>query len=46
MKNIKTNKVVRNFTNFFAQEVFELENGTKIYINYDRDIISIETPEK
>lgn len=46
MENIKTNKVVKNYTNYFAQEVFELDNGTKIYINYDRDIVSVETPRK
>ena len=46
MKDYKTNKVVKNYTNYFAQEVFELDNGTKIYISYDRDVVSIETPSK
>lgn len=46
MKDIKTNKVIKNYTNYFAQEVFELDNGTKIYIHYGRDVISVETPSE
>lgn len=44
--SIKSIKVVKNYTNYFAQEVFELDDGTKIYISYDRDVVSIETPSK
>lgn len=43
-KNIKTQKVIRNFTNYFAQNVYELEDGTAIYIDYSNDIVNIETP--
>lgn len=43
-KNIKTQKVIRNFTNYFAQNVYELEDGTTIYIDYSNDIVNIETP--
>lgn len=45
-KNIKTQKVIRNFTNYFAQNVYELEDGTTIYIDYSNDIVNIETPMK
>lgn len=43
-KNIKTQKVIRNFTNYFAQNVYELEDGTTIYIDYSNRFVNIETP--
>ena len=43
---LTTNKVEKCFTNAFAQDVYILENGTRIYISYDNDIVSIETPVK
>lgn len=33
-KKYTTHKVVANFTNIFAQNVLELEDGTLIIINY------------
>lgn len=41
----KTLKVVDNFTNFFAQNVYVLEDGTKIYIDYDNKEVEILTEE-
>jgi len=41
---ITTQKVEKAFTNAFAQDVYVLENGTRIYISYSNDIVSIETP--
>lgn len=43
-KKIITQKVEKTFTNAFAQNVYVLENGTRIYISYSDDIVSIETP--
>lgn len=46
MMKITTQKVEKCFTNAFAQDVYILENGTRIYISYGNDIVSIETPMK
>ena len=35
-------EVKKSFTNSFAQKVLELENGTKIYINYGDDEVEIK----
>lgn len=43
-KNIITQKVAKSFTNAFAENVYELENGIKIYISYGGDIVNIEMP--
>lgn len=45
-KNIITQKVKKSFTNAFAENVYELENGIKIYISYGNDIVNIEMPIK
>jgi len=37
-------KIIKSFTNGFAQQVYELEDGTKLYINYSQDEIEIEHP--
>lgn len=45
MKNIqelKTVKVIRNWSNAFAQDCYELEDGTTLYISYHKDEIRIE----
>lgn len=39
-------KIIKSFTNGFAQQVYELEDGTKLYINYSQDEIEIERPAK
>lgn len=44
MKRTKHN-VIENFTNFFAQNVYVLEDGTKIYIDYDNKEVEILTEE-
>ena len=44
MMKITTNKVEKCFTNAFAQDVYILENGTRVYISYNNDILTIETP--
>ena len=45
MKNItefKKVKVIRHWSNGFAQDCYELEDGTTLYISYHRDEIIIE----
>lgn len=37
----KTLKVVANFTNGFAQNVLELEDGTVLFISYSGDQVTI-----
>ena len=32
------------YTNGFAQQVYELEDGTTIYVSYHQDRIQIQTP--
>lgn len=44
MMKITTQKVEKCFTNAFAQDVYILENGTRVYINYGNDFLTIETP--
>ena len=34
-----------DFTNRFAQQVYKLEDGTSIYIDYDRKNVTIERPK-
>lgn len=47
-----THKVVANFTNGFAQNVYELEDGTLLFISYGNDEVQIvkrrllNTPEE
>lgn len=41
----KTLKVMDNFTNFFAQNVYVLEDGTKLYIDYDNKEVEILTED-
>lgn len=41
-KEFKKIKVVRNWTNGFAQDCYELEDGAKLYISYNRDEVRIE----
>lgn len=41
----KQYKVVANFTNGFAQNVLELEDGTLIFISYGGDEVRIEKRE-
>ena len=36
-------KVKRSWFNSFAQNCFELEDGTRIYIDYDQENLTIET---
>ena len=43
---ITTQKVERCFTNAFAQDVYYLEDGTRIYISYSNDFVTIEKPIK
>ena len=38
-----TYKVKRSWTNSFAQNCFELEDGTTIYIDYDQENITVES---
>lgn len=38
----KTYKVVRSWFNSFAQNCYELEDGTKIYIDYGEEELTIE----
>lgn len=38
----KTYKVVRSWFNSFAQNCYELEDGTKIYIDYGGEELTIE----
>lgn len=42
IKEVKTIKVVRNWSNAFAQDCYELEDGTTLYISYSRDEIRVE----
>ncbi len=35
-------KINEHYTNGFAQTVYELENGAKLYINYSGDEIRVE----
>ena len=35
-------KVKDNFTNYFAQNVYVLDDGSKLYIDYDNKWVSIE----
>lgn len=38
----KTLKVVANFTNGFAQNVIELEDGTVLFISYSGDEVKVQ----
>lgn len=42
VKEHKTYKVVRSWFNQFAQNCYELEDGTRIYIDYGGEEITIE----
>ena len=35
-------KIKKHYTNGFAQSVYELENGTKLYISYCGDELRVE----
>ena len=35
-------KIKKHYTNGFAQSVYELENGTKLYISYHGDELRVE----
>lgn len=37
--------VEENFTNRFAQNVYKLEDGSTIYIDYDNEAVTIERPK-
>lgn len=39
-------KVKRNWFNSFAENCYELEDGTEIYISYSNDEIRIEMPKQ
>lgn len=41
--NRKEYKVTRSWFNSFAQNCFELEDGTRIYIDYDQENLVIES---
>lgn len=41
-KEYKSHKVVRSWYNAFAQHCYELEDGTKIYIDYNDEELTIE----
>lgn len=41
-KKHKTIKVIRNWSNGFAENCYELEDGTTIYISYNNDEITFE----
>jgi hypothetical protein len=40
-----THKVVANFTNGFAQNVIELDDGTVLYISYSGDSVEVVKTE-
>ena len=35
-------KIKKHYTNGFAQSVYELENGAKLYISYNGDELRVE----
>ena len=41
----KTLKVEANFTNGFAQNVIALEDGTRLFIDYSGDSVTVEKTE-
>ena len=43
---IITANVKRNWFNSFAQNCYELEDGTIIYIDYDNKKLSVKLPKK
>ena len=47
-KNLKVTdiKIKKYYTNGFAQTVYELENGAKLYISYNGDELRVEEKVK
>lgn len=43
VENLKINE---DFTNRFAQQVYKLEDGSTIYIDYDREALTLERPKE
>lgn len=43
VENLKIND---DFTNRFAQQVYKLEDGSTIYIDYDREYLTLERPKE
>ena len=43
VENLKINE---DFTNRFAQQVYKLEDGSTIYIDYDRENLTLERPKE
>ena len=41
---VKSQDIKKSFTNGFAQTVYELEDGTIIYVSYHQDRIQVMTP--
>ena len=42
--DVKSQDIKKCFTNGFAQTVYELEDGTIIYVSYSQDRIQVMTP--